>query len=584
MRNEKAADNHRAELFIAERLESRTMLTTGAVDPTFGSDGVASVGQFTNPTHMVIEQNGTLVVSTDQGVVGVNQNGSLDTSFGSDGVVNPDFVPVDVRLDPDGDIVVAGTVNNNIEVARYTPSGALDSTFGSGGIVTITAPTNYTYQVGEFVVQNDGKIVVGASQTSTVLGVAEPGWLQLTLVRLNTNGLVDATYGTNGYVYGYELSAPETMNLLPNGSVVVTAVINPIGQERNSGAYVVGPTGLKLYLVGSASTYSDAITDSTGRFLLASNPDTFDYNFYVQRYLEDGKADNTFGLTPGFGAPPFDLGGYFFNYNYDNFEGMAAEPDGGVLLVYSGGAALPSGLNAPTVDAQYTFVALNSSGGFDSSFGFGGMALSPGSATAFSATTNPIILSDGDFLIAGTDANGKLAIAKFQGSDDVPTSPSVSSVNFAPPAIGKKWAYITVTFAKGSADLNLSTLDVPSSVLVEDGAANNVSAIELGAAGLVSNSGGDGLPVTATYAFLLAPRGLNRGERGVYTFIVGSNAIKDTAGVGNVGAVASFSIYIPRHNRGAPVVTEVMPPPTMDTAVAPGADDLLLKDGQSPLS
>jgi uncharacterized delta-60 repeat protein len=83
-----------------------------------------------------------------------SSGGSLDPTFGSGGEVATDFgrggegaSADDVAIDPSGRIVAAGvfTVNGlvgdtRLALARYNPSGSLDTTFGSGGLVTTAFP------------------------------------------------------------------------------------------------------------------------------------------------------------------------------------------------------------------------------------------------------------------------------------------------------------------------------------------------------------------------------------------------------------------------------------------------------------
>lgn len=84
-----------------ERLEDRTLLDAGALDPTFGTGGL---------------------VTTDFGQ-------SAETAQA-------------VAVQPDGKLVVAGVSQvpsrsrNEFGMARYIAAGALDPTFGTGGRVT----------------------------------------------------------------------------------------------------------------------------------------------------------------------------------------------------------------------------------------------------------------------------------------------------------------------------------------------------------------------------------------------------------------------------------------------------------------
>src|SRR5260370_24981464 len=102
----------------------------------------------------------------------------------------------------DGKIVAVGhtmgTSDRNFAIVRYNPDGSLDSTFGSGGIVTtdfgipdINNRVDYAQAVA---IQPDGKlVVVGYSNTlDQVFSVA--------LARYNSDGTLDTTFGNAGLV------------------------------------------------------------------------------------------------------------------------------------------------------------------------------------------------------------------------------------------------------------------------------------------------------------------------------------------------------------------------------------------------
>jgi uncharacterized delta-60 repeat protein len=560
-----------------ESLEGRRLLTAGAADPSFASGGVASFANYTQSHKLLMAANGDLLAWTDQRILAINQQGALDTSFGSSGLLAPSFTLEDVLVAPNGDVVVIGDVNNNVEVARYTAAGVLDNTFGSGGIATIDAPTDYKANGSDCVVQANGNVVVGVSWLSTTLGVSETGWLDFVLTRLNAGGSIDTTYGRDGALHCGELAGPTTMALLPNQSVVLTARENPIGMEVNGGVFVAGPTGYRVYTVGSNSVTEQTIMDTQGRFLVAANPETFDYRYYINRYLEDGKADKAFADT--YGGLGFRLEDYYDQNDIEHFEGMAATSDGGELIVYGGGASLT---DSGQQDATYTFIRLNSTGSYDQSFGYGGIIPAPAPPDGFAATGDPVIASDGDFFLGGADVNGHLAVARFQGSDETASTPSVGSIHFVPPSVGKRWGYVTVTYDPGTAALNLNSL-ASSPVLVETGLVASDGGSELGAANLVADSGGNGSPVTATYVFAVSSRGLNRLNKGDYTFIVGADAVEDANSVASVGAVAVFDLYVPRLNHGAPVALPVLPSVVPMMASSVNADVSVLQDGQSLL-
>ena len=65
------------------------------------------------------------------------QDGTLDTGFGSGGiVVTPDGYASCVKIQPDGKIVIGGTDSNDtFTAARYNIDGTLDNSYGINGIV-----------------------------------------------------------------------------------------------------------------------------------------------------------------------------------------------------------------------------------------------------------------------------------------------------------------------------------------------------------------------------------------------------------------------------------------------------------------
>lgn len=134
--------------------------------------------------------------------------GILDTSFGTNGVTvirvndNLDSVGNAIAIQQDGKIVVCGYLINIIgypqfAVIRLTCGGALDATFGcnkNGIVVTSFGPT-YGADPRSLAIQGDGKIILAGVSSPPGVGPSD-----FTLVRYNTNGTLDKTFGTNGVV------------------------------------------------------------------------------------------------------------------------------------------------------------------------------------------------------------------------------------------------------------------------------------------------------------------------------------------------------------------------------------------------
>lgn len=119
-------------------------------------------------------------------------SGTLDRTFGAGGIsltptrFNNSIMPY--HLQPDGKILVAGKSDIRTMLAmRYNQDGSLDTSFGTEGISNIS-------QEGQdralsCTTQSDGKSII-----------ATAGHDSASVIRLTENGLRDTTFGTNGAI------------------------------------------------------------------------------------------------------------------------------------------------------------------------------------------------------------------------------------------------------------------------------------------------------------------------------------------------------------------------------------------------
>ena len=181
--------------------------SSGSLDTSFGGgSGYVSTdlaGGNDRADSLAIQADGKVVLagfgfngtSFDVALVRYNPDGSLDTSFNGTGKVLTDFganssdMGNEVRIQADGKIVVAGWSDtggtNDFAIARYNTNGTLDTGFGSGGKVTINLGGNDL--ADGLTIQSDGKILV--------TGTAGTNGNDVGLVRLNTDGTLDTTFG-----------------------------------------------------------------------------------------------------------------------------------------------------------------------------------------------------------------------------------------------------------------------------------------------------------------------------------------------------------------------------------------------------
>ena len=181
-----------------------TFGTGGTAIVVYASGTGASFGAATD---IALQADGKILVSESRGIFRFNADGSPDTAFGTGGVIRTmasgsislnNFG--DIKAAPGGKILVCGAGNNNTFIqgfglARLNQDGSLDSSFGRGGIVR-TAFTTGTAAAGasEIDIAANGKIALGGS----VNPQSSPG--QLGIAVYNADGSPDSTFGTDGRV------------------------------------------------------------------------------------------------------------------------------------------------------------------------------------------------------------------------------------------------------------------------------------------------------------------------------------------------------------------------------------------------
>src|SRR5439155_13478835 len=148
------------------------------------------------------------VLSSDFALARYNDDGTLDDSFGGDGLVTTDFpvssIPSDdvghqvVIQQADGKIVVAGVSRDNIfgisaiALARYNTDGSLDATFGNNGRVRDVFFG--LVEITSMALQADGKMVVAGD------GFTDTFTIDFFVARYNSDGTLDTTFSDDGWV------------------------------------------------------------------------------------------------------------------------------------------------------------------------------------------------------------------------------------------------------------------------------------------------------------------------------------------------------------------------------------------------
>ncbi len=213
----------------------------GSADPSFGFLGISAfdfpASSNDNAIALDFQPNPKIVVAGNAFFGGnqafiaarYNWNGSLDTTFGVNGYAEVFFgsgLLMAMKVDPNNRIVLAGSMNSHVALARLTPNGQLDTTFGNGGTV-LEKFGNPPFSEAAHAIAFDGdKIVIAghATNPNTNMGV----------MRFHSNGQLDTSYGSGGrviidYAGTTNESAFGISCLPPNQGCIVVGTTNSLG-------------------------------------------------------------------------------------------------------------------------------------------------------------------------------------------------------------------------------------------------------------------------------------------------------------------------------------------------------------------
>ena len=202
------------------------LTTAGVVDTAFNSGRIRIAigsGNEDEALALALQPDGNIVIAGstagDFCLLRATPGGLLDTSFGFMGLVQTAVGSqldraTSVAIQSDGKIVAAGTANSGsfdeAAFVRYTSAGQLDSTFDGDGKVTYDVRASNSDILNTVLVQPDGKIIgVGSSGGSYIL------------LRLVTNGGLDTSFGVGGKA---------VHNVAPTNSASHRAILQPDGK------------------------------------------------------------------------------------------------------------------------------------------------------------------------------------------------------------------------------------------------------------------------------------------------------------------------------------------------------------------
>ncbi|MEO8712739.1 MAG: T9SS type A sorting domain-containing protein [Parafilimonas sp.] len=358
----------------------------GKLTQPFGDTGTVLTGY--NNTQLqcfasAMQTDNKLVVVGNSDSAGIDgflilrylSGGSLDNGFGINGKVVINFgydshEAHGVAIQPDGKIIVTGVgviglfdPQYDILTARLKSNGTLDSSFGHNGkLITDFGKAENAYSL---CLQSDGKIVVSGNYNH----------VNFLLIRYQTNGNLDSTFGSNGKVINTQISNmayARSVIIQPDGKIIAggdksgsTPVCLIV--RYNTNGTLDSAFGTSGIVYTKCSNYGDQFLKivlqqdgkiiGVGRTGLVSSNDN-NNNIIAVRYKSNGSLDSSYGLS----------GISTINFANASSAGNSAvlQTDGKLII-----AGDISGDDYP----DYVLVRLKTNGNLDSAFGTNGATI-----------------------------------------------------------------------------------------------------------------------------------------------------------------------------------------------------------------
>ena len=422
------------EAAVPAELVGTFSAASGSLDTTFDLDGrvttrIPGSGDYAHAQAVAIQPDGKIVAAgwsaqltgaAQMTLVRFNPDGSLDPTFGGDGIVTTPVAGTHARafavaIQPDGKIVAVGDIGPPMGVVRYNPDGSLDTTFDGDGIRTIVIYNNdLAYAVA---IQADGKIIVGGyGEAPFSPKNLTASWKKLlpeghttdfALARLNSDGSLDRTFGNEGKVVTNIILGEVMFSLAlqPDGKIVAAG--GTVSYEGGGGALVrynlngsldtsFGDNG--IVVTDGSSSYNGVAVEPGGGIVVAGGGK----GMSAARFKSNGTFDPSFG----------DAGRALIEFkDHPSIAySVALQNDGGIVLA----GKTFGGDETGTFDVDFAVARLTDRGLADLRFGNGGKLTTDFGGTEAAVAT--AIQRDGRIVAAGYGDQG-FTLARYVGLD-----------------------------------------------------------------------------------------------------------------------------------------------------------------------
>lgn len=251
-------------------------------------------------------------------IIRLNPNGSVDNTFAANGLLivlygyaTPTsgvyFGTYSIALQEDDKIILAGPdylqPDNPYVIMRFNTNGSPDASFGNNGKKKIENPaTSYIAFTANVLVQDDGKIIMVGSMLHEYVTM---------IVRCKQNGQYDSSFNGTGRVTNGQIGDVRAIAKQSNGNILLAAAkISATAMVRyNTNGTVDNSFGNSGYAIteyiasNSWSSLNSLQVQRDGKILTSSiymRPTSNAYEAGALRYNPNGTLDNTFASNGKF--------------------------------------------------------------------------------------------------------------------------------------------------------------------------------------------------------------------------------------------------------------------------------------------
>ncbi len=402
----------------------------GDFDLTFNATGILTLGP--GPVHDNINDLG---LQADQKIIGfgmtmgtgsfnfdiainrINTNGTLDTSFGTDGYYkldyngDSDFIYQGIVL-PDGKILACGAVtttdpdNTDVLILKLNADGTPDIYFGGGdGMAVQPVDVGQDY-ANAMVVLADGSIVIAGS-------TAVPGFTYThgLIMKFTPEGDLDTTFGTGGYTIvspNNESDVYRGIVELLDGSFITVGSSNYnfgdhawVSKYSAQGQLNTGFATAGHYIMENAVSMATDVVLLGNNILLCGNKQGSQGDVMLFSLTAAGFLNNGFGTS----------GEVLVNVNsLDDANDLMIAPDGKIVVAGTTGTGI--------FTRNFLVVRLNADGTNDETFADMGV-LEYSVCPDFDVASSVIQQADGKLLLGGLRAgnNNDMVFMRLWGAD-----------------------------------------------------------------------------------------------------------------------------------------------------------------------